>query len=261
MKRFIMIIVCSFVSTAMLLAQGAGTAASNGGSGESVTGCLAKGAAGHDFMLTNARHPKGVAVTSKQDLSAGIGHIVTLAGSWGVFPTTNAGGKMSIGANGQVTMTNMSQVFTATKVIRVGNACTAGGTVTKAPEKPAASQTPAGRTPAATTAKAGTVSTGTVKTTSAAASKPPAPKTTAAAQWITTGTGLKYRDVVVGKGPQPKPGDDILVNYTGRFTNGKVFDSSLSPGRTPFRLHLGRGEVIPGWDQGLATMRVGESAS
>jgi peptidylprolyl isomerase len=68
---------------------------------------------------------------------------------------------------------------------------------------------------------------------------------------------LKYEDVVVGKGPLPKPGDDILVNYTGRFTNGKVFDSSLAPGRTPFELHLGRGEVIKGWDEGLSTMHVG----
>jgi peptidylprolyl isomerase len=75
--------------------------------------------------------------------------------------------------------------------------------------------------------------------------------------WITTGSGLKYQDLVVGKGPQPKSGDDLLVNYTGRLQNGKVFDSSLSPGRTPFELHLGRGEVIPGWDQGLATMHVG----
>ena len=82
-------------------------------------------------------------------------------------------------------------------------------------------------------------------------------KTSSTAQWITTGSGLKYQDVVVGKGPQPKPGDDILVNYTGRFTNGKVFDSSLGPGRGPFELHLGRGEVIKGWDEGLSTMHVG----
>jgi len=61
----------------------------------------------------------------------------------------------------------------------------------------------------------------------------------------------------VGKGPLPKPGDDVLVNYTGRFPNGKVFDSSLSPGRGPFELHLGRGEVIKGWDEGLSTMHVG----
>ena len=78
-----------------------------------------------------------------------------------------------------------------------------------------------------------------------------------AATWTTTASGLKYEDVVVGKGPLPKPGDDILVNYTGRFTNGKVFDSSLAPGRTPFELHLGRGEVIKGWDEGLSTMHVG----
>jgi peptidylprolyl isomerase len=82
-------------------------------------------------------------------------------------------------------------------------------------------------------------------------------KTPVAATWVTTGSGLKYQDVVVGKGPQPKPGDDIVVNYTGKFLDGKVFDTSLNPGRTPFELHLGRGEVIPGWDEGLATMHVG----
>ncbi|HMD84654.1 MAG TPA: FKBP-type peptidyl-prolyl cis-trans isomerase [Terriglobia bacterium] len=75
------------------------------------------------------------------------------------------------------------------------------------------------------------------------------------ATWTTTASGLKYQDVVVGKGPQPKPGDDILVNYTGRFTSGKIFDSST--GRGPFELHLGRGEVIKGWDEGISTMHVG----
>jgi len=91
----------------------------------------------------------------------------------------------------------------------------------------------------------------------ATAGKTAAAKTPAAVAWTTTASGLKYLDVVVGKGAQPKPGDDLLVNYTGRFTNGKVFDSSLAPGRTAFELHLGRGEVIKGWDEGLATMRVG----
>ena len=90
-----------------------------------------------------------------------------------------------------------------------------------------------------------------------AASKTATAKTSAAATWITTGSGLKYQDVVVGKGPLPKPGDDVLVNYTGRFPNGKVFDTSLGPGRGPFELHLGRGEVIKGWDEGLSTMHVG----
>jgi len=93
--------------------------------------------------------------------------------------------------------------------------------------------------------------------TSTTPSKPATSKTPPAAQWVTTSSGLKYQDVVVGKGPVPKPGDAILVNYTGRFANGKVFDSSLSPGRGPFQLHLGRGEVIKGWDEGLSTMHVG----
>jgi peptidylprolyl isomerase len=96
----------------------------------------------------------------------------------------------------------------------------------------------------------------------AATTKKPAPaatKTAAtthpAAPWTTTASGLKYQDVIVGKGAQPKPGDDILVNYTGRFTSGKIFDSST--GRGPFELHLGRGEVIKGWDEGISTMHVG----
>jgi peptidylprolyl isomerase len=102
-------------------------------------------------------------------------------------------------------------------------------------------------------AQSSTPATATHKTTptttkSAAAAHPAVP-------WTTTASGLKYRDVVVGKGPLPKPGDDILVNYTGKFTNGKIFDSST--GRGPFELHLGRGQVIKGWDEGLATMHVG----
>ena len=97
----------------------------------------------------------------------------------------------------------------------------------------------------------------TPQTTSTTTAQAGASKTSPPAQWITTASGLKYQDVVVGKGPVPKPGDDILVNYTGRFTIGKIFDSSLSPGRTPFELHLGRGEVIKGWDEGLSTMHVG----
>ena len=110
---------------------------------------------------------------------------------------------------------------------------------------------------AATTAapKTGTSSTVTHKTTTTAATKTAAARPTVAATWITTGTGLKYQDMVVGKGPQPKQGDDILVNYTGRFLSGKVFDSSV--GRGPFELRLGQGMVIKGWDEGLATMHVG----
>ncbi len=93
----------------------------------------------------------------------------------------------------------------------------------------------------------------------ATASKAGASKTAAThkapAQMITTASGLKYRDVVVGKGPQPKDGDKVVVNYTGRFTSGKVFDTSV--GKKPFEFTLGRGQVIKGWDEGVASMHVG----
>ncbi|MGD0011033.1 MAG: FKBP-type peptidyl-prolyl cis-trans isomerase [Terriglobia bacterium] len=80
-------------------------------------------------------------------------------------------------------------------------------------------------------------------------------KSTAAAPMTTTASGLQYRDLVVGKGPQPKDGDTVVVNYTGTFTNGKVFDTSV--GKPPFKFALGRGQVIKGWDEGVATMHVG----
>jgi peptidylprolyl isomerase len=76
-----------------------------------------------------------------------------------------------------------------------------------------------------------------------------------AVQMTTTPSGLQYRDLVVGKGPQPKDGDTVVVNYTGTFTNGKVFDTSV--GKKPFEFRLGRGEVIKGWDEGVASMHVG----
>ncbi len=76
-----------------------------------------------------------------------------------------------------------------------------------------------------------------------------------AVQMTTTPSGLQYRDMVVGKGPQPKVGDVVVVNYTGRFTNGKIFDTSV--GKQPFKFRLGRGEVIKGWDEGVASMHVG----
>lgn len=93
------------------------------------------------------------------------------------------------------------------------------------------------------------------KSSTAASKAGSSHKAAPAAQWITTGTGLKYRDVVVGHGAQPKAGDTVVVNYTGRFTTGKVFDTSV--GKKPFEFVLGQGQVIKGWDEGVATMRVG----
>ena len=67
--------------------------------------------------------------------------------------------------------------------------------------------------------------------------------------------GLVKKDVVVGKGPAAKSGDYVTVDYTGKLTNGKQFDSSV--GREPFSFHLGAGQVIKGWDLGVAGMKVG----
>lgn len=87
------------------------------------------------------------------------------------------------------------------------------------------------------------------------AKKPAAAAKAAATPMTTTPSGLQYRDLVVGKGPLPKTGDTVVVNYTGRFTSGKVFDTSI--GKEPFKFQLGHGNVIKGWDEGVATMHVG----
>jgi len=80
-------------------------------------------------------------------------------------------------------------------------------------------------------------------------------KPAAGPQIVTTASGLKYVDLVVGKGPTPKQGETVVVNYTGRFTNGKGFDTSV--GKKPFEFTLGQGQVIKGWDEGVGTMHVG----
>ena len=79
--------------------------------------------------------------------------------------------------------------------------------------------------------------------------------TTPAPQPVTTPSGLKYVDMVAGTGAMPKLGDTVVVQYTGRFTNGKIFDSSV--GKPPFQFVLGRGQVIKGWDEGVGSMKVG----
>jgi peptidylprolyl isomerase len=73
---------------------------------------------------------------------------------------------------------------------------------------------------------------------------------------VTTPSGLKYVDITVGTGPAVKTGDDLSVNYEGKLTDGKKFDSSYDRGQ-PFDLILGVTQVIPGWTEGLSTMKVG----
>jgi FKBP-type peptidyl-prolyl cis-trans isomerase len=63
-------------------------------------------------------------------------------------------------------------------------------------------------------------------------------------------------DIEAGDGAQATPGDTVRVHYTGTLANGDKFDSSRDRG-TPFSFRLGAGQVIKGWDVGVAGMRVG----
>jgi peptidylprolyl isomerase len=91
-----------------------------------------------------------------------------------------------------------------------------------------------------------------------AAPKPTAAKAgSATGRTVTTKSGLKYVDLVVGKGPMPKVGQTISVLYTGRLSNGTVFDSTGNRNNEPFETPIGVGQVIKGWDEGMLGMRVG----
>src|SRR5512147_1436181 len=74
-----------------------------------------------------------------------------------------------------------------------------------------------------------------------------------------TTSGLEYIEVEVGTGAQAVAGKTVAVHYTGKFQDGKVFDSSVSRGE-PITFPLGRGRVIKGWDEGIALMKVGGKA-
>ncbi len=73
---------------------------------------------------------------------------------------------------------------------------------------------------------------------------------------VTTADGLKYWDTKVGTGATATAGHKVKVHYTGWLTNGKKFDSSVDRGQ-PFEFQLGAGQVIKGWDEGVAGMKVG----
>ena len=75
-------------------------------------------------------------------------------------------------------------------------------------------------------------------------------------QPTTTASGLQYWDIVVGTGPSATPGNVVKVHYTGFLTSGEKFDSSRDRGE-PFSFPLGGGQVIKGWDEGVAGMKVG----
>jgi FKBP-type peptidyl-prolyl cis-trans isomerase len=72
----------------------------------------------------------------------------------------------------------------------------------------------------------------------------------------TTPSGLRYRDELVGGGPEARAGQHVSVHYTGTLESGSKFDSSRDRGK-PFEFVLGAGSVIQGWDEGLVGMKVG----
>lgn len=72
-----------------------------------------------------------------------------------------------------------------------------------------------------------------------------------------TPDGLKYYDVKVGTGPNPKVGQTVSVQYTGTLLDGTKFDSSYDHGGKPIDFPIGVRAVIKGWDEGVPTMKVG----
>jgi peptidylprolyl isomerase len=82
----------------------------------------------------------------------------------------------------------------------------------------------------------------------------------AAGKPMTTPSGLQITDSKVGTGASPKPGQICVMHYTGWLyengAKGKKFDSSVDRGQ-PFEFPIGQGRVIAGWDEGVATMKVG----
>jgi peptidylprolyl isomerase len=76
----------------------------------------------------------------------------------------------------------------------------------------------------------------------------------------TTSSGLSFEDTTVGNGASPEKGQTCVMHYTGWLwvngAKGSKFDSSVDRGR-PFEFPIGRGRVIKGWDEGVATMKVG----
>ena len=73
---------------------------------------------------------------------------------------------------------------------------------------------------------------------------------------VTTSSGLKYIDEIIGYGNSPEVGDMVTVHYTGTLEDGTKFDSSVDRNQ-PFKFEIGVGRVIKGWDEGVLTMKIG----
>ncbi len=75
-----------------------------------------------------------------------------------------------------------------------------------------------------------------------------------------TNSGLYYLETKTGKGAKPKSGQKVIINYTGSFINGEIFDSTLKRGET-FEFEFGKNEVIPGLEEGISMMKTGGKAT
>lgn len=73
---------------------------------------------------------------------------------------------------------------------------------------------------------------------------------------VTTPSGLEYQDIVVGTGPSPPSGFQVVVNYIAMTPQGKIFDNSLQRG-SPYDIRVGADQVVPGVDEGIRSMQVG----
>jgi peptidylprolyl isomerase len=93
------------------------------------------------------------------------------------------------------------------------------------------------------------------KKTAPAAHAPASGPTKVTGDPTKTPSGLEYWDIKVGTGPAAAAGQTVKVHYTGWLLSGKKFDSSV--GQQPFEFKLGGHEVIKGWDEGVAGMKVG----
>ena len=117
-----------------------------------------------------------------------------------------------------------------------------------------------GSAPAAATGSSTSSAAPTTSTSTTTASGMSATATTeapaAASQEVTMASGLKYQELAVGTGPEAAAGKSVSVHYTGWLTDGTKFDSSVDRGQ-PFQFQLGAGQVIRGWDEGVAGMKVG----